>query len=71
MKKKSNWKEKHLEFITAIRYARGVQHAEKYGTTPPPVPPPMKNPGYIRVAIIGKMRPVDFKLTIAEFNFLI
>ena len=43
--KKSNWRQKHEEFISAIRNARGVQQAIDSGKPLPPPPPPTINPG--------------------------
>ncbi|XP_002734238.1 uncharacterized protein LOC100369765 [Saccoglossus kowalevskii] len=45
--KQSNWRQNHLDFINAIRSARGVQHAMKTGGPLPPPPPPSINPDFI------------------------
>ena len=43
--KKSNWRQKHEEFVRTIRAARGVQAAMDRGEPLPPPPPPSINPG--------------------------
>ncbi|PFX21731.1 Zinc finger C2HC domain-containing protein 1A [Stylophora pistillata] len=46
--KKSNWREKHEEFINNLRAARGVASAQKTGGPLPPPPPPAANPDYVQ-----------------------
>jgi len=43
--KKSNWRQKHEDFVRTIRAARGVQAAMDRGEPLPPPPPPSINPG--------------------------
>jgi len=43
--RKSNWRQKHEEFVRTIRAARGVQAAMDRGEPLPPPPPPSINPG--------------------------
>ncbi|XP_055872371.1 zinc finger C2HC domain-containing protein 1A-like isoform X1 [Biomphalaria glabrata] len=45
---KSHWREKHQDFINAVRNARGVQAAIDSGGPLPPPPPPSINPDYIQ-----------------------
>ena len=45
---KSNWRQKHEEFIKTVRAARGVTAALKEGKELPPPPPPTINPDYIQ-----------------------
>ncbi|XP_059139966.1 zinc finger C2HC domain-containing protein 1A-like [Physella acuta] len=45
---KSHWREKHEDFINAVRNARGVQAAIDSGGPLPPPPPPSINPDYIQ-----------------------
>ncbi|BFZ21314.1 hypothetical protein BsWGS_24352 [Bradybaena similaris] len=45
---KSHWREKHQDFINAVRNARGVQSAMQSGGPLPPPPPPSINPDYIQ-----------------------
>ncbi|CAG5122254.1 unnamed protein product [Candidula unifasciata] len=45
---KSHWREKHQDFINAVRNARGVQHAMEAGGPLPPPPPPSLNPDYVQ-----------------------
>ncbi|XP_078382619.1 uncharacterized protein LOC144665276 isoform X3 [Oculina patagonica] len=46
--KKSNWREKHEEFINNLRAARGVTAAQKTGGPLPPPPAPAVNPDYVQ-----------------------
>ncbi|XP_073252332.1 uncharacterized protein [Porites lutea] len=46
--KKSNWRDKHEEFISNIRAARNVTVAQKTGGPLPPPPPPAANPDYVQ-----------------------
>lgn len=46
--KKSNWRDKHEEFINNIRAARNVTVAQKTGGQLPPPPPPAANPDYVQ-----------------------
>lgn len=46
--KKSNWREKHEEFVNNLRAARGVASAQKTGGPLPPPPPPAANPDYVQ-----------------------
>jgi len=50
--KKSNWRQKHEEFVRTIRAARGVQAAMDRGEPLPPPPPPSINPGPL-VTLLG------------------
>ncbi|GFS14720.1 zinc finger C2HC domain-containing protein 1A [Elysia marginata] len=45
---KSHWREKHADFLNAVRNARGVQKALDSGGPLPPPPPPSINPDYIQ-----------------------
>ncbi|XP_038079178.1 zinc finger C2HC domain-containing protein 1A-like [Patiria miniata] len=45
--KDTHWRERHLEFVNAIRSARGAQKAIRTGGPLPPPPPPSQNPNYI------------------------
>ena len=45
---KSNWRQKHDEFIKTVRAAREVTAAMKQGKELPPPPPPTINPDYIQ-----------------------
>ena len=45
---RSNWRQKHDEFIQTIRAARGVTAALKQGKELPPPPPPAANPDYVQ-----------------------
>ncbi|GFO46209.1 hypothetical protein PoB_007271400 [Plakobranchus ocellatus] len=45
---KNHWREKHADFINAIRNAKGVQKAIDSGGPLPPPPPPSINPDYIQ-----------------------
>uniref|UniRef100_A0A8D2JHT1 Zinc finger C2HC-type containing 1B n=1 Tax=Varanus komodoensis TaxID=61221 RepID=A0A8D2JHT1_VARKO len=46
--KKSNWRQQHENFITAIRAAKLATIAMKEGRPLPPPPPPTINPDYIQ-----------------------
>ncbi|NWS38635.1 ZC21B protein, partial [Probosciger aterrimus] len=46
--KKSNWRQRHEDFINAIRSAKQVTKALKEGRPLPPPPPPSINPDYIQ-----------------------
>uniref|UniRef100_S4RNS8 Zinc finger C2HC domain-containing protein 1A n=1 Tax=Petromyzon marinus TaxID=7757 RepID=S4RNS8_PETMA len=46
--KKSNWRQKHEEFVKTIRAAKGVTQALKEGGPLPPPPPPSLNPDYVQ-----------------------
>ncbi|XP_062981508.1 zinc finger C2HC domain-containing protein 1B [Elgaria multicarinata webbii] len=46
--KKSNWRQQHENFITAIRAAKLATIAMKEGRPLPPPPPPSINPDYIQ-----------------------
>ncbi|XP_054827853.1 zinc finger C2HC domain-containing protein 1B [Eublepharis macularius] len=46
--KKSNWRQQHENFITAIRAAKLASIAMKEGRPLPPPPPPTINPDYIQ-----------------------
>jgi len=43
--KKSNWRQKHDDFVRTIRAARDAQAAVERGEPLPPPPPPSINPG--------------------------
>ncbi|XP_070570445.1 zinc finger C2HC domain-containing protein 1A-like isoform X2 [Ptychodera flava] len=45
--KQTNWRQKHQDFINAVRSARGVSHAMKTGAPLPPPPPPSVNPDFV------------------------
>ncbi|BFZ11334.1 hypothetical protein BsWGS_14372 [Bradybaena similaris] len=45
---KSHWREKHQDFINAVRNARGLQAAISSGGPLPPPPPPSANPDYVQ-----------------------
>uniref|UniRef100_A0A670Y2C0 Zinc finger C2HC-type containing 1B n=1 Tax=Pseudonaja textilis TaxID=8673 RepID=A0A670Y2C0_PSETE len=47
-KKKSNWRQQHEDFISAIRAAKLATRAMKEGRPLPPPPPPSINPDYIQ-----------------------
>ncbi|XP_070808189.1 zinc finger C2HC domain-containing protein 1B [Pituophis catenifer annectens] len=46
--KKSNWRQQHEDFISAIRAAKLATRAMKEGRPLPPPPPPSINPDYIQ-----------------------
>ncbi|KAL7987710.1 hypothetical protein Chor_006629, partial [Crotalus horridus] len=46
--KKSNWRQQHEDFISAIRAAKLATQAMKEGRPLPPPPPPSINPDYIQ-----------------------
>ncbi|XP_024075796.1 zinc finger C2HC domain-containing protein 1B [Terrapene carolina triunguis] len=46
--KKSNWRQRHEDFINAIQSAKQVTKAMKEGRPLPPPPPPSVNPDYIQ-----------------------
>ncbi|EDO46282.1 predicted protein, partial [Nematostella vectensis] len=46
--KRSNWKQKHEEFLATVRSARQVTTAVKRGEPLPPPPPPTINPDYVQ-----------------------
>uniref|UniRef100_A0A670XZY6 Zinc finger C2HC-type containing 1B n=1 Tax=Pseudonaja textilis TaxID=8673 RepID=A0A670XZY6_PSETE len=48
IKKKSNWRQQHEDFISAIRAAKLATRAMKEGRPLPPPPPPSINPDYIQ-----------------------
>ena len=43
--RRSNWRQKHQEFIRMVRAARGIKVAMARGGPLPPPPPPSLNPG--------------------------
>lgn len=47
--KKSNWRQQHEDFISAIRAAKLATRAMKEGRPLPPPPPPSINPGDLLV----------------------
>ncbi|XP_039202769.1 zinc finger C2HC domain-containing protein 1B isoform X2 [Crotalus tigris] len=48
LEKKSNWRQQHEDFISAIRAAKLATQAMKEGRPLPPPPPPSINPGKTR-----------------------
>ncbi|XP_077997661.1 uncharacterized protein LOC144450805 isoform X2 [Glandiceps talaboti] len=46
--KQTNWRQKHQDFVNAIRSARQVSHAMKTGGPLPPPPPPSINPDFVQ-----------------------
>ena len=44
----ANWRQKHEEFVSAIRGARGITAAQARGDPLPPPPPPTVNPDYVQ-----------------------
>jgi hypothetical protein len=55
-KPKNNWREKHEDFIQAIRYAKKITNVEKSGgnTNNLPLPPLSLNPDYIQCPNCGR-----------------
>ncbi|CAL1543235.1 unnamed protein product [Lymnaea stagnalis] len=45
---KTHWREKHQDFMNAVKNARGVQKAIDSGGPLPPPPPPSINPDYVQ-----------------------
>ncbi|KAL3887753.1 hypothetical protein ACJMK2_000146 [Sinanodonta woodiana] len=51
---KTHWRQKHQDFIAAIRGAKGVQRAMDMGEPLPPPPPPSINPDYVQCPECGR-----------------
>ena len=52
--KKSNWKEKHEEFVRNIRYAREAKAAEERGEEVAPPPPSQKPSDHVQCPTCGR-----------------
>jgi len=70
--KKSNWRQKHEDFVRTIRAARGVQAAMDRGEPLPPPPPPAINPGYSdHFSMLRALHQCNIQLTAAEVTSFI